>query len=102
VAVADDVDQAVEQLRDDWHAERRERWLLDTEQTLTDALDRLERTTAERVAEAFDESVADPLTPLPRAMARVRAQEDALDLERQGSARAPLPFFLSALSLPEL
>jgi hypothetical protein len=63
VAVADDVDQAVEQLRDDWHAERRERWLLDTEQTLTDALDRLERTTAERVAEAFDESTADPFTP---------------------------------------
>jgi hypothetical protein len=55
VAVADDVDQAAEQLRDDWHAERRERWLLYTEQTLADALD---RTTANRLASVFDESVA--------------------------------------------
>jgi conjugative relaxase-like TrwC/TraI family protein len=82
VAVADDVDQAVEQLRDDWHAERRERWLLDTEQTLSDVLDRLERTTADRLAKVFDESVADPLTPLQRAMTRLREQEDALQLER--------------------
>jgi ATP-dependent exoDNAse (exonuclease V) alpha subunit len=82
VTVADDVDQAIEHLRDDWHTERRERWLLDTEQTLTDALDRLERTTADRLAKAFDESVADPLTPLQRAMTRVREQKDALQLER--------------------
>jgi conjugative relaxase-like TrwC/TraI family protein len=82
VAVADNIDQAAEQLRDDWHTERRERWLLDTEQTLSDALDRIERTTADRLAKMFDESVADPLTPLQRAMTRVREQEDALQLER--------------------
>jgi ATP-dependent exoDNAse (exonuclease V) alpha subunit len=80
VAVADDVDQAVEQLRDNWHAERRERWVIDTEHTLADALDRLERATAANLADALDESTLDPLHLAMRSLAR--SQDDELTLER--------------------
>ncbi len=34
------------------------------------------------IGEVFDESVADPLTPLQRAMTPLREQEDAPQLER--------------------
>jgi conjugative relaxase-like TrwC/TraI family protein len=80
VAVADDVDQAVEQLRDDWQSERRERWVIDTEQTLADALDRLERATTANLADALDESTLDPLHRAMRSLAR--SQDDELTLER--------------------
>ena len=80
VAVADDVDQAVEQLRDDWESERRERWVIDTEQTLADALDRLERATTANLADALDESTLDPLHRAMRSLAR--SQDDELTLER--------------------
>jgi ATP-dependent exoDNAse (exonuclease V) alpha subunit len=80
VAVADNVDQAVEQLRDDWHAERRERWVIHTEQTLADALDRLERATATHLADALDDSTLDPLHRAMRSLAR--SHDDELTLER--------------------
>jgi ATP-dependent exoDNAse (exonuclease V) alpha subunit len=80
VVVADNVDQAVEQLRDNWQSERRERWVIDTEQTLADALDRLEQATAANLAEALDDSTLDPLHRAMRSLAR--SQDDELTLER--------------------
>jgi hypothetical protein len=90
VAVADNVDQAVEQLRRDWQSEQRERWVIDTEHTL----DRLERATSANLADALDESTLDPLTPghaepgpLPRRRAHARA------LNAKGHREYSLPCF---------
>jgi hypothetical protein len=77
VCQSDSLDQAVEDLRREWGAERRELWAIDTERTLDDVLDRIEETEQERVEAVLDESILDPLHRFMR-----RQLDLGQDLER--------------------